>query len=72
MSEDKKKLKKFSKAVTEERDSLWEKGLELDGSTLPSLVQREILKDWLLSDSSFKEVCLAHGLSAKEAESLEE
>ena len=65
--------KKFSKAVTEDRSGLWDQGLAFDGSTLPALIQRDILKDWLLrSDLEFKEVCKLHGLSEEEAQKLEE
>ena len=71
-SEEKIEGKKFAKAVTEERAELWDRGLAFDGSTLPPLVQKEILKDWLLSDLEFKEVCLSHGLSEEEAQKLEE
>lgn len=69
---DKIKGKKFSQAVTEDKFALWDKGLIFDGSTLPTLVQRSILKDWLLSDIEFKDVCLSHGLSEEEAQKLEE
>jgi hypothetical protein len=68
------KGKKFSAAVTEERDDLWnpwDESLTIGDSALPETQQRIILKDWLLSNRPFVEVCLAHGMLQDEAERLE-
>jgi len=64
--------KKFSKAVTTKKRSYWDQGLEFDGSTLEIKAQKALLKDWLLSDRSFEEVCQMHGLNEEEARSLKE
>lgn len=68
------KGKKFSEAVTEERDELWkpwDESLAIPDSALPETRQRAILKDWLLSSRPFVEICLEHGMSLDEAERLE-
>lgn len=64
------KGKKFSQAVTENKLVAWDGGLSFEGSALPELTQRAILKDWLLSSQSFQEVCLEHGMTITEATTL--
>ena len=64
--------KKFSEAVTLKKRSLWDRGLEFDGSTLPIETQKTLLKDWLLSDRTFEEICQMHGLTEEETLSLKE
>ena len=64
------KGKAFSKAVTENRPRLWDDGLEFDGSMIPVVFQKTLLKDWLTSERSFEEICHTHGLTEQETRSL--
>lgn len=64
--------KKFSKAVTTKKRSYWDQGLEFDGSTLEIKAQKALLKDWLLSDRPFEEICKMHGLDEAQTQSLKE
>lgn len=66
----KAKGKKFSRAVTLKKPNLWDQGLKFEGSALPIEFQKSLLKDWLLSDQPFEEICRKYGLDEEETLSL--
>lgn len=66
--------KKFSEAVLNEQSDTWrpwDDSLSIQDSALPQTMQKTILKDWLLSNRSFVEICMKHGMSLEEAGRLE-
>ena len=67
--------KKFSKAVVNEDGEIWrpswDDSLSIQDSALPETMQKTILKDWLLSNLPFTEICMKYGMSLEDAERLE-